>query len=259
MKNSKLFITVDGMSTNEIKDYILNNVAPSKSLDLKSLNTCELKNLMKMVSFNELKNDIIKKEKKTITEEWLLTISSVDELIMTDEEDFETFVGLRIVYTDGHKDDLYIDGTIDRGQGRRYVSMVDSGYRRLAISGGRRQSSINFERVMLIALSIMRDEIPLTLSKAQANSLDASANGFTALKRNIKPNFSLDNLEWCTGDDNKKHRTLMNKVWKKTHLVFQISAYDPYLNQVVKYGSAYDILMYLLPRYICVGGGADQW
>ena len=255
MAKLNLFNEVDGMSTNNIKDYILNNVDPSKNLNLKNLNNCEVKNLMKMVSFNELKNDIINKEKTTITEEWLLTISSVEEILTVNDDDLEIFVGIRIIYTDGHKDDLYIDGTIDRGQGRRYVSPVDSGYRRLAISGGRRQTSINFERVMLIALSIMRDEIPLTLSKAQANSLDASANGFTALKRNIKPNFSLDNLEWCTGDDNKKHRTLMNKVWKKTHLVFQISAYDPYLNQVVKYGSAYDILMYLLPRYRCVGGG----
>ena len=58
--------------------------------------------------------------------------------------------------------------------------------------------------------------------------MDCSANIRTANRLGIEPfNFALNNIEWCSSDDNKRHRGKIDEIHEKYNRVYAISALDP--------------------------------
>jgi hypothetical protein len=88
--------------------------------------------------------------------------------------------------------------------------------------------TISIERMLAGLHNAGQNRLLKNYINYEANVMDCSANPDTAKKINIEPfNFSLNNIEWCSSDDNKKHMGKIDKINKKYNRVYAISALDP--------------------------------
>lgn len=88
--------------------------------------------------------------------------------------------------------------------------------------------TISIERMLAGLYNAGQDQLLKDYRNYAANVMDGSANPNTAKKLGIKEfNFSLNNIEWCSGDDNTTHIRKMREINIKYGRAYAISALDP--------------------------------
>ena len=105
---------------------------------------------------------------------------------------------------------------------------IDKGHVRLNLNG----QSFCIEKLIGICECILADELPETFSGLTVNVLDGTGNIYTAEWLGLKPNYSLDNLEWTLNLDNLTHGRMIKGMYKRTGRVYKFSANDEELIQV---------------------------
>lgn len=105
---------------------------------------------------------------------------------------------------------------------------LDKGHFRVNLNG----QSFIIEKLIGICECILADKLPDSFNGLTVNVKDGSGNIYTAEYLGIKPDYSLDNLEWTLNLDNLSHGRIIKGMYKRTGHVYRFSANDTELYQL---------------------------
>ena len=107
---------------------------------------------------------------------------------------------------------------------------IENGHLMLFING----NMISVERLVAICDDFTANCVATDYDSLVANIMDGSGSVYTAKELCIPMNFSPDNIEWTTPQENGRHGYMIRELYKITGHVYRFSAYDNYLVDLYK-------------------------
>lgn len=114
----------------------------------------------------------------------------------------------------------------------------------------RYNSSLYAEKLIGICDAWLNDELPESFKGLVVNSMDGSANLYTARELGLTPDFHKYNLEWTTQGRNSWHGSHIKRIAEKTKSVYRFSANDQALIDAWDTHSKMWLNHYMMSRYI---------
>jgi hypothetical protein len=134
--------------------------------------------------------------------------------------------------------------------GSSYRELVDNKSMHLRINHN--NNSIVVEKLIMICKCIVDNELPIRFRGLCVNVMDGSGNIMTANELGIKPDYSIENLEWTLSYRNLIHGKKIYGLFKTTGRVYRYSANDELLNQIYVTRDEEQIKEYMNDNYVTV-------
>ena len=147
-----------------------------------------------------------------------------------------------IEWTNGSSLKLYFNGRYEKykrngklaskgGVGSKNNNgFIENGHLMLFING----NMISVERLVAICDDFTTNCVATNYDALEANVMDGSGTVYTAAELGIPMNFSPDNIEWTTPQENGLHGYLIRELYRITGHVYRFSACDSYLIALYK-------------------------
>lgn len=227
----------------KIAHLVLNDIN-TKGTHLSDLKT------VSFVDFNTFKSNVLKKTKRTILEDWILGIKYV-EILFDEDSDGDYAEGYIINHQNGRMVLPFYDvesstyKLFESSKTRKAKFDNKSLHWRHLVDRGNSQTSVSYERLMMIADGVYRDCLPDNLKGLQCNVMDCTGNPYTAELFKAKQCFEPSNLEWVFGQEHGTHYNMVMRIFNITGKLWRISARDRYLYELTQNGTTTDISQYL--------------
>lgn len=135
--------------------------------------------------------------------------------------------------------------------GSSFRELVDNKSMHLRINHN--NNSIVVEKLIMICKCIVDNELPIRFKGLCVNVCDGSGNIITANELGIKPDYSIENLEWTLNYRNLLHGRKIRGLYDLTGHVYRYSANDEALNQIYATKNEEQIKEYMNNNYVTVG------
>lgn len=175
---------------------------------------------------------IAAKSYKNLTDNVIASIGQVFRCINYYKIEWKNGSSLKL-YFNGRYEKYNCNGKLASKGGvgsRNSNGFTENGHVLLFING----NMISFERLVAICVDFCTNHVATNYDALEANVMDGSGTVYTAAELGVPMNFSPDNIEWTTPQENGLHGYLIRELYRITGHVYRFSAYDSYLIALYK-------------------------